>query len=72
MKAMRKIKRPPHTLRIRRGEYRGVQGFKISGRAGGVFGTRIFCRTREGAEIIRLAAQRRNHELADRILRKGG
>jgi hypothetical protein len=39
-------------LSVRRGVYRGQDGWKVSGRCGGVFGTRIFVRTEPTARAI--------------------
>ena len=73
MKAMRKTKRKPHKLRIKAKEYRGQLGWSIYGRLErGGWGVRIFCLTRDGAAICRLASEAGDHDLIDRILRKGG
>lgn len=39
---------------IRAGEYRGVRGFHVIG-SGGIFAPRVFCMTREGADLIKAA-----------------
>lgn len=65
-------KKPTARATIRPFEYRGQTGYSISGTNRHGRSIRVFCRTPEGARIIKAAAKRGNSQLVDSILRKGG